>query len=373
MLSGALPETRMSDVLALPPELLLLLVSFLRDIEDFLSLSSTCRRVRDSLKATRPNQILRLAAAADRTFFTPVPHFLVAATARQVAEWALQSPENTQTLRQAFKAGMESLFNLCLRVAGLTLADLQRLHEIRFSVINPVTDLINRITAIQSTEYGDFSDERSDAASIECEPERSLFQIVIYGELFASTFESHLLPAQSLPRFDVHTRLDFIRYCIPDWYFERLPGNKYLPPLDQTGPYGPEVYDLLPADAEAIDHILCREQWLCAWEDARLQAGPDFDEMWKQTMWENVVQCQGIEGLEMIADVNKAQNKLNEGKDRGTVKLSEKWVERLKKIHEQIKALSEDREPARVTFGTAEYPVSDCPDMGAEIILCLMR
>lgn len=363
----------MSNVLELPTEILQLLPLFLRDIEDFMNLSSTCRHLREVLEGTSPNQILRLAAAADRTFFRPTPYFLVAATARQVSKWALEDPDNMDKMRKAFKGGIESLHELCLQVAGLTMHDIRRLYETRFSCFNPASDLIDRVAGKQWYSVENFWDGgRSDAATIDCEPERALFQIVIYGELFASTFEAHLLPSQNLPRFDIHTRLDYIRYCIPDWIAEG--GNPALPPPDKVGPYAPrgEGDPYLPADEIALQHVLGCKRWLWAWEDARLQAAPDFEEEWKQRLWQDIVQHQGVEGLQMIAEPNKARLKLYEEKDRGSVKLNGKWIKRLREIHAYIEELGSDETPRTVVFGNGQYEGSECPNLAQEVYICMM-
>lgn len=115
----------------LPTELLLVLPQHLHNIEDFVNLSSSCRTFHKVLTGTSPNIILHLAAASARVFFRPSPHFLVAATARQISHWALLSAENYTDLRQAFYGGMDSLLELCISKAGLTMEDIRRLHASR--------------------------------------------------------------------------------------------------------------------------------------------------------------------------------------------------------------------------------------------------
>ena len=202
------------NLLHLPTELLMLIHSHLHNIEDFTNLSSTCRTLHEALLSTSPNTILRLAAAQSNIFFRPHPHFLVAATARQVSEWALRSETNYEELRNAFHGGgMGKLFELCVAKCGITMHDIRRLHLARFSTINPAADIIDRCAGQQF-----YDQDPPEFASIDVEPEEALFQIIIYGELFGSTMDAILdLPGSGNRRFDLEMRLDFINYCIPSW------------------------------------------------------------------------------------------------------------------------------------------------------------
>lgn len=65
-----------------------MLPEFLHNIEDYTNLSSTCRILRVTMATALPKQILRLAAASSKIFFRPDPLFLVAATARELGNWA---------------------------------------------------------------------------------------------------------------------------------------------------------------------------------------------------------------------------------------------------------------------------------------------
>lgn len=115
-----------SLLLALPTDILFLLSNHLANIEDFVQLSSTSRRLRDVCASASPNQILRLAAASSCVFLRPDPYFLVAATAKQVGQWALLSEDNANRLRNALKHGIGGLFDLCIKTAGLTIEEIRR-------------------------------------------------------------------------------------------------------------------------------------------------------------------------------------------------------------------------------------------------------
>ena len=177
----------------LPNELLMMLPEHLHNIEDFMNASSSCRQLRDAFAKTTPNIILQLAAAQSRVFFRPDPYFLVAATARQVGEWGLQSAANTEIVRSAFRHGIEGLFELCISVAGLTMGDIRRLHLSRFTIINPVKDMIDFMAGDLWHSTASFSDGGvSHVYTMDCEPMRTTLQIAIYGELFGSSMKAFL-------------------------------------------------------------------------------------------------------------------------------------------------------------------------------------
>ncbi len=169
-------------ITTLPLEILLLVPQHLHDIEDFVNLSSTCRKFHDACSTTSPRVILRLAAASSRIFFRPDPHFLIAATVRQVSDWALLTSENTETLRHAMQEGVYSLLDLCVDKAQLSVDDIRRLHATRFSLTNPISDTIDRCAGVRWTETPDFwTGGVSNPNTTFLEPTRALFQMIIYG------------------------------------------------------------------------------------------------------------------------------------------------------------------------------------------------
>jgi hypothetical protein len=46
----------------------------------------------------------------------------------------------------------------------------------------------------------------SDVVLIDCEPERAMYQIIIYGQLFSSAFDAYLEPESSSPRLSLAMR-----------------------------------------------------------------------------------------------------------------------------------------------------------------------
>ena len=311
------------SLVSLPKDILLLLPSCLRDIEDFVNLTSTCRLLYSLSVDTSPRTILHLAAAASRTFFPPSPHFLVAATARQLSQWASLSPANTAELRDAFRGGTPALHDLALEHTGLTMARIRELYEMRFATINPVIDLIDKCIGPQWYSTPDFwHGGVDDAATIDADPPETFFHLVTYGELFGPAIEAFLDSGVVPGVASVEMRLEYVKYCMPQWtcwtYMARLkqrdgtidPRRRVMP----TGPYSPFGRSQeLWANAQDFNehgnqkgllHLLKSRRWNPPWTEVRASVGGDFDIEWKQELWWTVVMCQGLHGMEMIRPGN---------------------------------------------------------------------
>jgi hypothetical protein len=77
----------------------------------------------------------------------------------------------------------------------------------------------------------------------------------------------------------------------------------------------------------------------------RAQVGGDFEEEWKQRLWESVVMFQGFEGMEMIG-----MNKLGEWKEK-----LRKWRAEIEELHQEPKILTVG-EVGSLKVLTPEYP-----------------
>ncbi|KAF7886428.1 hypothetical protein EAF00_010531 [Botryotinia globosa] len=72
--------------------------------------------------------LFELAAASSLEILEPKPHFLTAGVARQIGEWAIQTPENRVELHESFKTeGILGLFELCKKREKLTLDEMRDL------------------------------------------------------------------------------------------------------------------------------------------------------------------------------------------------------------------------------------------------------
>ncbi|KAE8420904.1 hypothetical protein BDV36DRAFT_86787 [Aspergillus pseudocaelatus] len=338
---------------ALPNEILCLLPLYFDNIETFTNAAASCRRFRDCLYTAQPNTILQLAAASAPTFFSPHPHFLVAATARQASDWALGNETRTLALREAFQGGIDSLYEFCLQHAGLTLEDIRRTHLARFSTINPLSDKIDKMAGRQWYATPNFWDGGvSEPYTIQTEADRAVFQIIIYGELFGRSMDAFLQPEKNLPYFDVRTRIDYFTYCLPDWVCSSYPGFTRLP----TGPYAPHLERPREGDQVAMHHILHCGRWRRMWAAAISSVLDDDDafihedeenEFWKKRMLRNAVQSQGLEGMQLVT--------------LPVDKMDKEYVQKVRRMKQQIDQLNEPP-PVELLGKGALTPVSFAPD-----------
>lgn len=150
-----------------------------------------------------------------------------------------------------------TLLALCIEKAQLTIDDVRRLHASRFSLINLVSDMIDRCAGAGPTwnhipEF--WHGNESIPTTVYIEPTRSLFQFVIYGELFTSSMRTFIEPNSKLPWFDQDFRMDYIIYCILDALCHNDGLHGFQKTMMPIGPYAdqPEGNGLMPED--------CRDQ-----------------------------------------------------------------------------------------------------------------
>ncbi|KAI4143506.1 MAG: hypothetical protein L6R39_004547 [Caloplaca ligustica] len=239
--------------------------------------------------------------------------------------------------------GIYALLDLCVAKAGLTLNDIRRLHASRFSLINLVSDMFDKCAGLQSNAVP--KDERMS------DLERSLFHIIIYGELFASTMAAFLHPQLALPRFDHEFRMDYIKYCIPDPMCRSYKSMTVL----KVGPYAEDGIHLMPQayDQDDLAELFlrcpaCRQ----VWERVRLTIGPDFTDEWRQQMWCSALRTQGWKGLEMQLPERV-----------------EIWRPKLQAIQNSIATLPTESKPEKYIYQREHCWES--PNMAAEISVTL--
>lgn len=348
-----------TSLLSLPNDILVLLPDFLHNIEDYTNLSGSCRTLRACMHNAGPKTILRLAAAQDRVFFRPSPYFLVAATARELGNWARASDANESELATKLQNGVDALMDLALEHCGTTLDRLRELYEMRFSIINPIYDIIDRCVGKQWYAHENFwNGGVSDAYTIDSEPAETFWHLIIYGELFAPDIEATLNGDTSKRRLSVETRLEFVKYCIPDFattcWDDRwitLPNGELDPrrTVKDTGPYAKGNDGRMALHKQhniALTWVIRSSRWKPHWKAMRELAGPDFqedmddgwwynpdsEEDWKQRFWENMMICQGLNGMGMMRP-----------------QLRSAWVEKVKQWRENVSQM--EREPQTVEVG----------------------
>lgn len=364
---------------SLPPDILILLPDFLHNIEDFLNLSSTCSTLKLCLASASPSTILRLVAAQARIFFRPSPHFLVAATARELGDWARQSKANDVELTTRLQQGIDALLGLALeKDCGLTLARIRQLHQMRYDIINPVTNIIDQCVGEQWYDVPDFwNGGRSDAYTISSEPSETFFHLAVYGELFGPDLESFLDSDTNSRKLSLETRLEYIKYCLPD--FATTCGESHNPGVAmdprrvvrKVGPYAPTKEDARRGNGFApqtynhniaLTWVIKSSRWRPHWKRFREIAGcsdfievfedgwwsdeeSDHFEAWKQRLLENVMICQGVEGLGMVSRAVDIGVRL------------EQWGSKVREWKARIAALEKAPEVVKIDRqATLEYP-----------------
>ncbi|GAD96281.1 conserved hypothetical protein [Paecilomyces variotii No. 5] len=353
------------SLLDLPNELLASLPCYLDNIESFMNMASSCRRLRENFAKTSPRTILQLAAASAPTFFSPHPHFLVMAVARQVSDWAIKGKENTRKFREALQGGIEGFYDFCINSeevkAGLTMDDIRRLHLSRFSIINPFADQIDKMAGSQWYETPRFwNGGVSEPATLYTDSNRAAFQIIIYGELFGSSMNAFLEPEKQLPYFDVDTRLDYFKYCVPDVMCSSYAGMEVL----DVGPYV-DREALQDEDQVALQHIFTCHRWRRMWKEGMKKVGKlfssdtvwgyvtnDNEEPWKLKVYRDALQTQGLEGMQIVT--------------LPPDKISKESLEKGMEIRQRVLSLPGPF-PSRRIGTRLQAPVSEAPDPGQEM------
>ncbi|KAI1404740.1 hypothetical protein F4819DRAFT_446215 [Hypoxylon fuscum] len=383
--------TPTSGLLALPQDILVMLPAYLHDIEDFLNVSATCRALRSCMETAHAHTILQLAWASRRVFFRPSPHVLVCATARALGDWARESPAHEAQLAAGLPRGLAHLADLALaqRRVGLTLARVRELHELRFSIVNPVADVVDACVGARWYRTPQFwSGGVDDAYTICADAPEALFRLAIYGELFGPDFDAFLDPpdpASSLPlssgrrTLSVETRLEFVKYCIPDFatecYQEAIDtiladGSPDPRRAVVVHPKGPYYRSEDGAESNRYNHNLAlmwlmkSSRWRPLWQKARQGAGAghdfnrkkllpwceedDNDNDWRQICLETVMQCQGLEGFGMIRP-----------------ETADRWKPKIREWRKKIALMAE---PPRTTVG--QWDTHAYPDLWGDLRIC---
>ncbi|KAF2448464.1 hypothetical protein P171DRAFT_428532 [Karstenula rhodostoma CBS 690.94] len=416
-------------LLDLPDELLLQLPLYIQNIEDFKNASSACRHLRNVFADTLPKTILRLASRSAPTFFSPHPHFLVLAVARQIATWAVASGAGTERrverLVEAFRDGMKGILSLALHDdvegVGLTMDDVRRMYEARFTLINPLNTTIDAMVGKQWYAQPNFwNGGAEDAFTLYADVSSATFQLLVYGELFGSTMASYLQPSdERKPGLGIDTRIEFIKYCIPDMVCtpntSRTDGFEVLP----LGPYaegaeGNPDGEKVEGNQTALAHLVGGAMfegvsWKRVWRRVLIAAGAEDNEdgKWPKSwieriqrtefrnqrstveremtdlvggdddvgneasswrfflFWNALTQAGGLQTMDMVAQFKGRE----ENHDAAVMK--PEWKAHILRLRDQLLALNDKDEPGFKELGRRrKLKVSEAPNLGAELYWC---
>ena len=230
-----------------------LLPPFILSIHDLLALTATSRAVREViLENLTPHSLLAIVSRSPDAFGSEHDWHLFSILAPGVSKWIALSQGNTLAFRLACMEAPRSLIDLCLRhrdiacLAAFDLLALRNAHERRYTVINPLTDLIDRCVGDQWYATPDFwNGGAEDAVTLYSEPHKAVYQMIVYGELFGGAWEDFGLSIEAcvsrmadnqqtvvgqtakgeessgtewdLQRAcELNTRVEYIKYAIPD-------------------------------------------------------------------------------------------------------------------------------------------------------------
>ncbi|KAF2647677.1 hypothetical protein K491DRAFT_709101 [Lophiostoma macrostomum CBS 122681] len=394
-------------ILDLPDELLLQLPRHMHNIEDFMNALSTCKRLRNVFADTLPKTILHLAVQSAPTFFSPHPYFLALSVARQVSAWAVAVESERKTrkerLVEALRVGVRGIVDLALSEdaygVGLTMQDVRRMHDLRFRVINPLNDTVDAMIGNAWYAQPNFwSGGADDAFTLYADVNSATMQLLLYGELFGETMESYLRPAAKLPTLGADVRVEFVKYCVPDWICApnghgRHDGFRVLP----VGPYGKEKNDedRLQGNQTALAHLIGGAMfegtlWKRAWRRVLVAAGAleNDDDRWPEEweyssqdgdaqglehlsgdwrfklFWVALAEVGGLDTFEMVAQFK--------GREAGKeVVMKPEWKAKILQIRDQVLALEDCDKPGVEKFGKRrKLKISNAPDPGSEFYWC---
>ena len=160
-----------------------------------------------------------------QSLLPPHPHLLLAGTARQIADWAVQSVDNRSELYETLLRGNEGLVEIAEKVTRLTLTEVKALYATK-------GDLLYKLTRIIETEAG--PQIEPETLTVCNEPELALLNYWIYCELFHHDVD-YMYRQQSIPQgtepLKSAIRGRWFAYCMPDR------NNKSRPDADEIEEY----------------------------------------------------------------------------------------------------------------------------------------
>lgn len=127
----------------LPAELIASLPNYLHSLDDLYSLIRTSRFFYNTCANTFATFPPIFAKKNGQDLLPPYPQLLLAGTARQIADWAVQSERNRQKLYDVITAGNEELLDLAVQASRLSLDDVHALHKAKIDIVNPLNHVLD--------------------------------------------------------------------------------------------------------------------------------------------------------------------------------------------------------------------------------------
>ncbi|KAK7063633.1 hypothetical protein R3P38DRAFT_7174 [Favolaschia claudopus] len=282
---------------SLPLDILLDLPEYLHDLEDLYSLFLTSRTLFRACANPSPKAIPRLAANCGRVLFRPHPHLLIAATARQLADWAIKSNNSRYLLEIAVQGGVDNLLQLATDVAELSMEDIRRLVVYKNDVLNPLDRRLDLAAGPASVGF--------DGYTVCDDPETTLLSWAIYGELFHHNHDLQYLPfSPEVKPLSGLIRCKWFVHCMPNinsYHAFRFTDNEmaqYYADLYPEGNDSNKFYDQQRSMVHATEEYLNKDLWRMQFDGSPLfQANTD------EGVRESFVSCAmhiGLRSLELL-------------------------------------------------------------------------
>ena len=194
---------------SLPQELLMRLPSYLNSIDDWYALIRTCRSLYQICADTKASfsPQFKLDRISRKAPINALP--VLAALARQLADWAVQNEDYRQGLWDCIKLGSRGLLYLSRHVAQLTVNDVRAAYKAKKEVVEPVSKILIEECNQRQLEFcGDMM--------------VNLYNFIIYCELFHHSIDQiyDQLPPNIHP-LALRTRHQWMIECMPDSLVDR--------------------------------------------------------------------------------------------------------------------------------------------------------
>jgi len=215
----------------LPAELIASLPNYLHSLDDLYSLTSTSRIFYNTCANTSATFPPTFAKKYGQNLLPPHPHLLLAGTARQIADWAVQSERNRQELYDAITRGNEGLQDHAVQLARLSLNDVRALHQAKIDVVNPLSRVLD-LECGQGERRRYRDDEDSSVLTVCEDVDQALYNYLIYCELFHHSVDAALDPSLDIVPLSTELRMHWIAQCMPDNNCKASPAGKEYQMLD---------------------------------------------------------------------------------------------------------------------------------------------
>lgn len=255
---------------------------YILSIYDFYSLLSTNRLFYD-LYGSENAPLYALPPILPRPdgqyLMQPHPHLLIAGAARQIGDWAGTSKENDDELYKCLLRENDGLLELAEKVARMTLRQMRELYELKYSLLNPLSDLVD-------DEVGRPDDDESNFTFVD-HPDELVLNMWIYNELF------HAFPDQIMGRLPAHispieirTRYRWLTMCMPDLNnarhpdYERMRAGEDVPLARQM-----RHLEMSQFSYRSNSYAFCEIMFWDYYDTGILEAGhADSEENWRDVL-----------------------------------------------------------------------------------------